>query len=52
LYLNQNGPNSFTGARLKQMTALLGLDTAAFNQCLDSGGKRAGVEASLAEGQA
>ena len=52
LYLNQNGPNSFTNARLKQMAALLGLDTAAFNQCLDRGEKKAGVEASLAEGQA
>ena len=52
LYLNQTGPNSFTDARLKQMAATLGLDTASFSQCLDSGEKKAGVEASLAEGQA
>ena len=52
LYLNQNGPNSLNDARLKQMAETLGLDTAAFNQCLDSGEKRAGVEASIAAGQA
>ena len=52
LFLNQSGPNSFTDARLKQMAEALGLDTAAFNQCLDSGEKRAGVEASIAEAQA
>jgi protein-disulfide isomerase len=52
LFLNQSGPNSFSEARLKQMAETLGLDTAAFNQCLDSGEKRAGVEASIAEAQA
>ena len=52
LFLNQSGPNSFTDARLKQMAETLGLDTTAFNQCLDSGEKRAGVEASTAEAQA
>jgi protein-disulfide isomerase len=52
LFLNQSGPNSFTDARLKQMAETLGLDTAAFNQCLDSGEKRAGIEASIAEAQA
>jgi len=52
LYLNQSGPNSFTDARLKQMAETLGLDTGTFNQCLDSGEKRAGVEASIAQGQA
>jgi protein-disulfide isomerase len=52
LYLNQNGPNSFTDDRLTQMAQILGLDTAAFNQCLDSGEKRAGVEASIAEAKA
>jgi len=52
LYLNQNGPNSFTDDRLKQMAQILGLDTAAFNQCLDGGAKKAGVEASIAEAQA
>jgi protein-disulfide isomerase len=52
LYLNQNGPNSFGDARLKQMAETLGLDTGAFNQCLDSGEKKAGVEASIADAQA
>jgi protein-disulfide isomerase len=52
LYLNQSGPNSFTDARLKQMAETLGLDTAAFNQCLDRGEKKAGVGASNAEAQA
>jgi protein-disulfide isomerase len=52
LFLNQSGPNSFSDARLKQMAETLGLDTTAFNQCLDSGEKRAGVEASIAEAQA
>ena len=52
LFLNQSGPNSFGDARLKQMSESLGLDTAAFNGCLDSGEKRAGVEASIAEAQA
>ena len=52
LFLNQSGPNSFGDARLKQMAETLGLDTTAFNQCLDSGEKRAAVEASIAEAQA
>jgi protein-disulfide isomerase len=52
LFLNQSGPNSLGDARLKQMAETLGLDTGAFNQCLDSGEKRAGVEASIAEAQA
>jgi protein-disulfide isomerase len=52
LYLNQSGPNSFTDARLKQMAETLGLDTGTFNQCLDSGEKKADVEASIAEAQA
>ena len=52
LFLNQSGPNSFTDARLKQMAETLGLDTGTFNQCLDSGEKRASVEASIAEAQA
>jgi protein-disulfide isomerase len=52
LFLNQSGPNSFSDARLKQMAETLGLNTGAFNQCLDSGEKRAGVEASIAEAQA
>jgi protein-disulfide isomerase len=52
LFLNQSGPNSFGDARLKQMAETLGLDTAAFNSCLDSGEKRADVEASIAEAQA
>jgi protein-disulfide isomerase len=52
LYLNQSGPDSFTDARLKQMAETLGLDTGTFNQCLDSGEKRAGVAGSIAEAQA
>ena len=52
LYLNQSGPNSFTDVRLKQMAETLGLDTGTFNQCLDSGEKKASVEASIAEAQA
>ena len=52
LFLNQSGPNSFTDARLKQMAETLGLDTEAFNNCLDSGEKRELVEQSTAEGQA
>lgn len=51
LFLNQSGPNSFGDARLKQMAATLGLDTAAFDSCLDSGEKRAAVESSIAEAQ-
>jgi protein-disulfide isomerase len=50
LFLNQEGPGSFTDARLKQMAQVLGLDTEAFNSCLDSGEKRADVEQSLASG--
>ena len=52
LFLNQSGPNSFTDARLKQMAESLGLDTEAFNSCLDSGEKREAVEQSIAEAQA
>jgi protein-disulfide isomerase len=51
LYLNLTGPGSFTDARLKQMAGTLGLDTGAFNSCLDSGEKRSDVEQSLASGQ-
>ena len=52
LYLNQSGPNSFPDARLKQMAETLGLDTGAFNSCLDSGQKREAVEQSIADAQA
>jgi predicted DsbA family dithiol-disulfide isomerase len=34
------------------MAETLGLDTGTFNQCLDSGEKKAGVEASVAAAQA
>ena len=51
LFLNQSGPNSFSDARLKEMAATLGLDTEAFNSCLDSGAKREAIEQSIAEGQ-
>lgn len=52
LFLNQSSPEGFSNVRLKQIAETLGLDTAAFNECLDSGEKRAGIEAELAEGQA
>lgn len=48
LFLNQTGPASFVDDRLKAMAAELGLDTAAFNSCLDGGEKRSEVEASVA----
>ena len=50
LFLNQRGPNSFTDARLKQMAEALGLNTAAFNSCVDSGEQRTLVEQSLKAG--
>lgn len=39
LFLNQHGENqgAFSRARLKQIAKDIGLDTAKFNQCLDSG---------------
>ena len=49
LFLNQTGPASFVDDRLKAMAAELGLDTEAFNSCLDSGEKRDEVDASVAE---
>lgn len=52
LFLNQSAPDAFSDARLKAMAETLGLDTAAFNACLDSGEKRALVDQSLADGQA
>ena len=51
LFLNQGAANAFSDARLKAMAETLGLDTAAFNACLDSGEKLAQVEASLEEGR-
>jgi protein-disulfide isomerase len=50
IYLNQRGENmnAFSDDRLKQMAQDLSLDTAAFNACLDSGEKRAAVDASAA----
>lgn len=52
LFLNQQSPEGFSAARLKQIAETLGLDTGTFNECLDSGAKRAEVEAEIAEGQA
>ena len=52
LFLNQRSPEGFSDPRLKQIAEELGLDTAAFNTCLDSGEKRAEVDAEIAEGQA
>lgn len=50
LYANQRGENqnAFSDVRLKEIARVLALDTAAFNECLDSGEKRAEVEASAA----
>jgi protein-disulfide isomerase len=52
LFLNQGAANAFGDPRLKQMAAALGLDTAVFNQCLDSGAKRLEIEQTLEEGRA
>ncbi len=54
LYLNQQGENqsAFSPDRLKQIAADLGLDTSAFNECLDSGAKRAAVDQSAADARA
>jgi protein-disulfide isomerase len=52
LFLNQGSPEGFSAPRLKQIAETLGLDTAAFSACLDSGEKRDEVQAELAEGQA
>lgn len=51
LYLNQSSANAFTDARLKQIAATLGLDTAAFNTCLDSGAKAQTVDLSKQDAQ-
>lgn len=50
LYLNQHGENlnAFSNERLKQIAASLELDTGAFSSCLDSGQKRADVDAFVA----
>jgi len=52
LFLNQGGANSFTDPRLKQMAETLGLDTGAFNSCLDGGEKLEQVQQSIAAAQA
>lgn len=54
LFLNQpqvegTGPQVFSAARLNEMASTLGLDTAAFGQCLGSGKYAAQVEADYAE---
>jgi protein-disulfide isomerase len=51
LYLNQGNTEAFSDAGLKEMARTLGLDTAAFNSCLDSAAKEQEVTQSLAEGQ-
>jgi len=50
LFLNQKGENqgAFNDAVLKSFAASLGLDQAAFNNCLDSGKYRSAVEADRA----
>ena len=54
LYLNQHGENqnAFSDERLKAIAQALGLDTAAFNACFDSGTFRDAVVQSTAEGTA
>lgn len=53
LFANQQAENqgSFSEKRLKQFADELGLDTGAFNTCLDSGRYVAALEQSKAEGQ-
>jgi protein-disulfide isomerase len=51
LYRNQSSAPGFTDARLQQIAATLGLDTAAFNSCLSSGDKAQVVEQSNADAE-
>jgi protein-disulfide isomerase len=51
LFMNQTAADAFSDPRLKEMARSLGLDTAAFNRCLDGGEKRQEVEDSLAAGK-
>lgn len=53
LYAHQRGENSgaFSSGNLKGFAPTLGLDTAAFGQCLDSGRYRAAIDADLSEGR-
>lgn len=53
LFANQRGQNQGAYSRdaLKEMAAALGLDTAAFNSCLDSGRYRSLVQQQTAEAQ-
>ena len=52
LFKNQSAADAFSNARLKEMAKLLGLDTAAFNRCLDGGEKTQEVQQSLADAKA
>ncbi len=54
LFAHQEGENSgaFSRENLKQFAAQLGLNTTAFNTCLDSGKYAALVQQQLKEGQA
>lgn len=54
LFLNQRGENqnAYSDVRLKEIARVLDLDTTAFNECLDSGEKRAAVEQSSADARA
>jgi protein-disulfide isomerase len=54
LFTHQNGENqgTFADAKLKSFAATLGLNTATFNQCLDSGAHTADVTDSVNKGNA
>ncbi len=53
LFEHQTGENvgAFTPDHLKQFAGLLGLDTNAFNSCLDSGKYASAVQQDLAQGR-
>jgi protein-disulfide isomerase len=53
LFNNQNGENNgaFSAANLKKFAQAIGLDSGAFNSCLDSGKYLADVEKDSSEGE-
>lgn len=52
LFANQQGEHSgaFSGDRLKEIAAAIGLDTKKFNSCYDSGQFKDDVQASVSDG--